>query len=88
MKVRPLWVLVHRYAGLAMTVFLAVVGLTGSLLAFYAELERVVSPQLYVEANGRKPLDLMGLVDSAARIAPQAQVQSLWINQASVLVFV
>lgn len=62
MKVRPLWVLVHRYAGLAMTVFLAVVGLTGSLLAFYAELERVVSPQLYVEANGRKPLDLMGLL--------------------------
>lgn len=62
MKVRPLWVLVHRYAGLAMTVFLAVVGLIGSLLAFYAELERVVSPQLYVEANGRKPLDSMGLL--------------------------
>lgn len=37
MKIRPFWVLVHRYAGLAMTVFLIIVGLTGSLLAFYSE---------------------------------------------------
>ena len=37
MKIRPFWVLVHRYTGLAMTIFLVIVGLTGSLLAFYKE---------------------------------------------------
>lgn len=40
MRLRSFWVLAHRYAGLAMTVFLVIVGLTGSLLAFYAELEQ------------------------------------------------
>ncbi len=35
--------LVHRYVGLAIAVFLLVAGLTGSLLAFYAELDRVFS---------------------------------------------
>lgn len=88
MKIRPFWVLVHRYAGLAMTVFLVVVGLTGSLLAFYAELERAVSPQLYVQADGRQPLDFLSLIDRAAKIAPQAQVQSLWVNPGAVQVSV
>ena len=45
MKTRPFWVVTHRYAGLAMTVFLIIVGLTGSLLAFYAELEQALNPQ-------------------------------------------
>lgn len=55
--IRPFFVWVHRWAGLLMAVFLLavfllavfliVVGLTGSLLAFNAELERLISPQLY-----------------------------------------
>ena len=32
--VRQVFVFIHRWAGLAMTVFLILVGLTGSLLAF------------------------------------------------------
>jgi len=80
MKFRPFWVIVHRYTGLAMTVFLIVVGLTGSLLAFYTELERAVNPQLYVEANNRKALDPIALIESAERFAPQARVEALWIN--------
>ncbi|MEQ1638597.1 MAG: PepSY-associated TM helix domain-containing protein [Methylococcales bacterium] len=80
MKIRPFWVLIHRYAGLAMTAFLIIVGLTGSLLAFYAELEHAINPQLQVEANGRKPLDPGTLLAHAERLAPQAEVQSLWFN--------
>lgn len=45
MNLRGFWVKVHRYAGLAMTVFLIIVGLTGSLLVFYSELEQVINPQ-------------------------------------------
>lgn len=40
-----LWV--HRYVGLFMTVFLVVAGLTGSLLAFYHELDQALNPALY-----------------------------------------
>lgn len=42
MKMRFFWVLLHRYTGLAMTIFLIVVGLTGSLLAFLSELDGAI----------------------------------------------
>jgi len=80
MKIRPFWVLIHRYAGLSMTVFLIIVGLTGSLLAFYAELERAINPRLQVEAHGRKPMDLPALMEQAEHLAPQAQLQSVWLS--------
>lgn len=83
MKFRPFWVLLHRYAGLAMTVFLIIVGLTGSLLAFYPELEHAINPQLHVEANGRSPLDMATLHDNAERLAPQALVDSIWLDPAA-----
>jgi uncharacterized iron-regulated membrane protein len=80
MKIRPFWVLAHRYAGLAMTVFLIIVGLTGSLLAFYAELDRAVNPRFYVDADGRSPLDLDVLIEKAEGHAPEAQIRSLWLS--------
>lgn len=44
---RGFWVVIHRWAGLTMTIFLVIVGLTGSLLAFYPELERLLNPLWY-----------------------------------------
>ncbi|MGH8532637.1 MAG: PepSY domain-containing protein [Gammaproteobacteria bacterium] len=44
---RRLFLRLHRYAGLAIAFFLVVVGLTGSVLAFYEELERWLNPQLF-----------------------------------------
>jgi uncharacterized iron-regulated membrane protein len=46
---RALWVLLHRWAGLAMAGFLVVVGLTGSLLAFYPELQRAANPHWFAD---------------------------------------
>lgn len=43
---RHFWVLIHRHAGLVMTLFLILVGLTGSVLAFYHELDRRLNPEL------------------------------------------
>lgn len=88
MKIRPFWVLAHRYAGLAMTVFLIIVGLTGSLLAFYRELEQALNPQLHVETNGRPPLDMPTLIESAERLAPQARVDSVWLGEGAAQVSV
>lgn len=68
-------VLMHRYAGLGMTVFLVVVGLTGSLLAFNSELERVFAPQLFAPPkHGVAPLDLATLAVRAQTLVSQARV--------------
>lgn len=74
---RHFWVLLHRYAGLAMAGFLIIVGLTGSLLAFKAELEHLLSPQLVAVNTGSPRLDPLTLIKSAEALAPKAQVNSL-----------
>ena len=45
-SLRPTLVLLHRWAGLTLTGFLLLAGLTGSVLAWYEELDAWVSPQL------------------------------------------
>lgn len=56
---RGLVVLIHRYVGLVLSGFLLLAGLTGSLLAWFDELEAFVSPQLFVATApaGARPLD-------------------------------
>jgi uncharacterized iron-regulated membrane protein len=52
--------IVHRYVGLFLTVFLVTAGLTGSLLAFYQELDTWVNPHLLLlpsEELGMPDLD-------------------------------
>lgn len=50
---RQFWVVCHRWAGLTIALFLAVAGFTGIFLAFFAEIEGLVSPELHhVEAPG------------------------------------
>ena len=44
---RNILVLLHRYLGLATAVFLALAGLTGSVLAFHHELDEWLNPQFY-----------------------------------------
>jgi uncharacterized iron-regulated membrane protein len=79
---RHFWVLLHRYAGLAMTVCLIIVGLTGSLLAFNSELERVFAPQLFaVPQSGVAPLDLATLAERAEALVPQARVSGVTYSE-------
>lgn len=44
---RAAMLLVHRYVGLLLALFLVIAGITGSLLAWNEELEAVISPQLF-----------------------------------------
>jgi uncharacterized iron-regulated membrane protein len=74
MFTRPFWVRLHRWAGLAMAGFLIVVGLTGSLLAFYPELERLAHPHWYPE---RDPATWVGaglLAEKLERAEPRLRV--------------
>ena len=64
---RALFVWLHRWAGLAMAGFLILVGLTGSLLAFWLEINQWLTPELY-------PGPRAGIELDAATLARRAEV--------------
>ena len=75
---RRFWVFLHRWAGLVMAGFVIVVGISGSLLAFNSELERLISPQLYAAPKpGTVPLDAAALALRAEALVPKGQVYSV-----------
>ena len=72
--VRQFFVFVHRWAGLAMTLFLIIVGLTGSALAFREELDIWLNPELLTVAKRDAPLlDGFTLREKAAALYPDAR---------------
>ncbi|MEY2632958.1 MAG: hypothetical protein RIR00_1612, partial [Pseudomonadota bacterium] len=68
---RRLWLLFHRYAGLGMAVFLVIVGLTGSVLAFRETIEDWLYPTRDQVALHNTPLlDPLTLRERALALAP------------------
>ncbi len=82
MKFRSFWVLLHRYTGLAMTAFLIIVGLTGSLLAFLPELEAMINPQWSVQPVPGKPIEPITLLTTAEQIDSSIKANGVWLNNA------
>jgi len=75
---RSVLLLFHRWVGLVMAGFLVIVGLTGSVLAFKTELERMINPQLFATPqHGAPALDLAALAEKAGPIVPHGQVSSV-----------
>lgn len=73
---RPVALIVHRYVGLAMAVFLVVAGVTGALLSFYDELDRALSAELMEvrpPSPGARPLDPFELTERVNEQLPQGQ---------------
>lgn len=71
---RGIVVLLHRYLGLATALFLALAGLTGSVLAFQHELDAWLNPSFHL-APGRGPLLSPGeLVARIEQAEPRLQV--------------
>src|SRR6516164_8662807 len=69
---------VHRWTGLLMAVFLTVAGLTGSILAFNSELERLISPQLFAKPRTDvSPLAFAELAERAAAQVPDGVVRGV-----------
>lgn len=80
--IRQLLVWLHRYAGLGMSLFLVIAALTGSLLAYNSELERVFAPQLFAQPHpGEAPLDLATLAERAASLVPNARVSGVSFDE-------
>lgn len=71
-RARQFWVIVHRWAGLTIALFLIVAGSTGALLAFNEELTDLTAPWHVVRppSPGAKLLDALTLNEAAQRAAP------------------
>jgi uncharacterized iron-regulated membrane protein len=72
--IRGVLVLLHRYLGLATAVFLALAGLTGSILAFHHEIDEVLNPEFYVAPGKGEPLSLVALQARAQADHPQLRI--------------
>jgi len=73
--VHKAFTLIHRYVGLTMTIFLVIVGLTGSTVAFYRELDGWLNPQLLtVQERGQSPLDVLALREQVERSDPRIRI--------------
>lgn len=85
---RHFWVLLHRWAGLIMAAFLIIVAVTGSLLAFYPELERLINPQFYPKKVLENKLDMATLAELAEQQVPDARANAVLMeaNQEATLV--
>jgi uncharacterized iron-regulated membrane protein len=78
---RPLFVWLHRWAGLIMTIFLVIVGLTGSVLAFRDEIDGWLNPQLlHVLPRDVPMLDPLDLRDTVAARFPNFRVDSATLH--------
>ena len=72
--VRFAFLLLHRYLGLATAVFLAMAGLTGSILAFNHEIDESLNPEFYTLASKGDPLDPVTLLARAQEDHPQLDI--------------
>ncbi|NER59591.1 PepSY domain-containing protein [Pseudomonas sp. MAFF212428] len=71
---RSVYVVLHRYIGLATALFLALAGLTGSVLAFNHEIDEWLNPSFYeAPAKGLRQ-DPGNLVDNIQAAHPRLQV--------------
>lgn len=77
---RPLLVILHRYAGLALAVFMVVVARTGSVLAFSTSLKRVIAPAPFAPKRAGTPLELPTLIECAGRLESRMQVFSVSVR--------
>lgn len=77
---RTFWVWLHRWAGLGMASFLILVGLTGSLLAFWPELNHVLTPDLYPTPRAGIELDAATLAQRAEALVPQGQATTVYLG--------
>ena len=79
---RLAFVALHRYVGLSLAVFLTLLGLTGSVLAFKEPLDEWLNPRLFRVASrgtARSPLDLAARLEEAD---PRARVTYVTLRSA------
>lgn len=69
-NLRQAWLAVHLYLGLGFGLLLALIGLTGSLLVFYMEIDAWLNPELMIAPTTSKPLSYQALWDALQATEP------------------
>lgn len=81
MKLRQASLLMHRYVGLMMTAFLVIVGLTGSLLAFWSELNHALTPGLFPATRYSHVMPLGELAETISTQFPNAHINTVYVDE-------
>jgi uncharacterized iron-regulated membrane protein len=72
--IRKSFVWLHRWAGLLIAVFLIFQGISGGMLAFYDNLDRLIAPRLHASPRGGVPqLKMAILAESATALVPHGR---------------
>lgn len=88
MKIRKFWNALHLYSGLAIGAFLILIALTGSIIAFNYEIDRMLNPELLTVMPGseRRPLSEIAIAAKAAYpgkplalIRPPAEADDVYV---------
>jgi uncharacterized iron-regulated membrane protein len=80
---RALFVLIHRYFGLVMAGFLILAGLTGSVMAWFDELEAATNPRLFrvlPPSADATPLDPLRLRERVLEHYTNTVIDYAWLN--------
>jgi uncharacterized iron-regulated membrane protein len=77
---RKLWLQVHLWLGLALGFFLALIGLTGSVLVFWHEIDEALNPKLYQSPSSPGTAKSLDEIIAAAREAAPPGWDSLSIQ--------
>lgn len=75
---RRLWLQIHRWLGLSGGLVLVVVGLSGSFLAFYPEIDGALNPDWVRTQPRGSPLPMQLVLDSARQAMPQRFLHSVF----------
>lgn len=74
---RKVFVWLHRWIGLSVAGFLVIIGLTGSVLPFWEEINHWLTPDLYPGPQQGARMDIAALARRAESIVPQARAVSV-----------
>jgi uncharacterized iron-regulated membrane protein len=75
MTARAAFLTIHRYLGLLLAGFLVVSGISGSILAFYAEFDALFNPEFFrIHERGQAILDPQSLVSAIETSDPRIRV--------------
>lgn len=70
-RIRSLMLVMHRWTGLGIALFLSIVGITGSILAFGSQIDHLLNPELHAKPKpGQSPLPLAVFAQNAEAAYP------------------
>lgn len=77
MRSRPKWFTVHRWLGIGLGVWFALVGLTGAILVFEDPIDAWLNPRLLIVASRGKHLSAQTIVERAEAAYPLGLVEKI-----------